>query len=363
MTSSSIRLPGFAVRRCLHTRHVSASCNTCIKVCPREALSIREQRLVLAPNRCSGCGACSSVCPQDALLPPTPAPSEAEEALQKIREAAQSGKVYFAERDAALLKDAAGSPISAIRVPALESVSVAWLLQCVVLGAKDVTLLAATADTHRPTLTQRIVLVRRVLAEFGYEASIQVRLSSALQSAGRRMWLRDLAHRMEDEAPRAGLSAEKIRALREEPAVRVPKNHQLLLDALIKLRRRAPQNAPATPVAASLLPKLTIDALRCVHCGLCAVVCPTGALESTPVSQSNKLTLDPLKCTGCHLCADICFAHAIALRPATTLEETLDRAPHAVGVTENVVEATAPNAFAEWEDKLGTMIDAPIYRT
>jgi len=44
---------------------------------------------------------------------------------------------------------------------------------------------------------------------------------------------------------------------------------------------------------------------RCVHCGLCLAVCPTGALH-IPDRKTMKIQFDVSKCTGCRLCVPVC---------------------------------------------------------
>jgi len=42
-------------------------CSACVRACPMEAISIREQHLVIEEEACIGCGLCISRCPQGAL--------------------------------------------------------------------------------------------------------------------------------------------------------------------------------------------------------------------------------------------------------------------------------------------------------
>ena len=45
------------------------ACGTCMKVCPRQAISIYKGiRAMVDPNRCVGCGLCKKECPANAIV-------------------------------------------------------------------------------------------------------------------------------------------------------------------------------------------------------------------------------------------------------------------------------------------------------
>ena len=43
-------------------------CESCIPVCPVEALSMVDGKAVLDPEKCTECGACIDECPVDAIV-------------------------------------------------------------------------------------------------------------------------------------------------------------------------------------------------------------------------------------------------------------------------------------------------------
>lgn len=54
------------------------------------------------------------------------------------------------------------------------------------------------------------------------------------------------------------------------------------------------------------------DEEKCLHCGACTAVCPSGALYIR--RPSMEVIFDKGKCSGCELCVPACPAHAMEVR-------------------------------------------------
>lgn len=48
---------------------------------------------------------------------------------------------------------------------------------------------------------------------------------------------------------------------------------------------------------------------RCVHCGICSLVCPTAAFYIE--SRTQRVELEPARCMGCEECVKMCPYNAI----------------------------------------------------
>jgi ferredoxin len=72
---------------------------------------------------------------------------------------------------------------------------------------------------------------------------------------------------------------------------------------------------PAERLPAAVLPGLTLQK-DCDHLGVCAGMCPTGALYTYEKDDHAGIGFDPRDCVACGLCAQACPARAIEVRPA-----------------------------------------------
>ncbi len=58
---------------------------------------------------------------------------------------------------------------------------------------------------------------------------------------------------------------------------------------------------------------------RCIHCGFCTAVCPTGALHVN--RETLEVEFDPERCSGCELCVTTCIVRAMEVRFRKELAE------------------------------------------
>jgi ferredoxin len=68
------------------------------------------------------------------------------------------------------------------------------------------------------------------------------------------------------------------------------------------------------------LGRVSFDHERCTMCGLCASVCPTGAIRFDQGAVSSTLDLARSACIGCDHCSTICPERALAVERGVDLE-------------------------------------------
>jgi pyruvate formate lyase activating enzyme len=75
------------------------------------------------------------------------------------------------------------------------------------------------------------------------------------------------------------------------------------------------------PESQSPVPELTVNAARCIRCGLCAAACPANAI---PDAEAATVVPDRVRCTTCGACVEVCPTAGRTLRGrAVTVENLL----------------------------------------
>lgn len=314
-------LPGdsrvaFAAEACIAARSLPSACQRCAQACPAGAVKVGEAGPELVAG-CLGCGRCAAACPTGAIavkgfaggwtLPPGNAPLHVEcwKVPASLTGHAALRVPCLGGLDAGQLLD--GQAL--LGNTPLHLIDRGWCTQCRAGGA-----------THpaRAALDE----IARQLQACDLQAQEQPRLAhrplpSALMPAAipepateERIGRRDFFRRFASEAAQAIPAAAPIAPRRPRGSdFPLPKRERFLA-ALTALMR-----VPAERLPAAVLPGLTF-APGCDHQGICAGMCPTGALRLYEEDAHAGLLFDPRDCVACGLCAQSCPAHAIEVRPA-----------------------------------------------
>lgn len=340
------RLEGYGLavhpERCVRVRNRHASCVRCAEACTSGALSLRDGALTVNEALCVGCGTCATVCPTCAIEARHPVDGELLAAAHRALRV--GGEAVFACHRAFEQAPVACAAAGAIELACLSRMEESLAMRLFADGAQRIRLLhGACEGCPRENGFTSVQLVRdtvdSLLETWGLNCEYDVQQvdSEAKGDAGASGGsLRDCAEAPAVPATSAACGAtsvEQSAADTAEPAARAtggvhaasalrkPAHVQAdgTLPHFVPLRRHALLDALAdlgSPVRPDLDTRLwghvSIDMSACRSCKMCAVFCPTGALQKY-VGEDGHGGVEhyPAECVHCGLCQDICPVQAI----------------------------------------------------
>jgi ferredoxin len=350
---------GLAVRKdqCLRVRHRKSDCSRCASVCPTEAIALADD-LAVSAELCSGCGACAAACPAGALV--ATEPSDDALRLQIARHVDNSGTVAFA--CAAYLETRADDRPKVVAVPCIARLDESILVAAVLAGASDVVLVDAACGrcpqaALRACVETMVDDTRQLLSHWSRPVAIRLgalsKASKPLPAAGnggisRRGLFAAFRRSVADPgaAPSVAPAATPVQQDGRSMPLSFdgrPKAAPERLRRLIEDLRRLGAPAKAAPVTRAPWGDVSVSA-GCNGCGICAGVCPTGALAVDEQDGRWSLSLRAADCNRCGLCAQLCMAQALTLADAASMAIVLEPTPRVL-VTRGqdvVDELTAP---------------------
>lgn len=348
------RLEGYGLavhpERCARVRNRHASCARCAEACTSGALSLRDGALTVDEALCVGCGTCATVCPTCAIEARHPADGELLAAAHRALRV--GGEVVFACHRAFEQAPAACAAAGAIELACLSRMEESLAMRLFADGTQRIRLLhGACEGCPRENGFASVQLVRDtvdgLLKTWGLNCEYDVQqvdseatgdagvsgsspsdcvetpmspaTSAACDVAPVGQPAADLAERLATDAaepPARATGGVHAASAPCKPAhVQadgtlphfVPLRRHALLDALADL------GSPTRPdLDTRLWGHVSIDMSACRTCKMCAVFCPTGALQKY-VGEDGHGGVEhyPAECVHCGLCQDICPAQAI----------------------------------------------------
>ncbi len=312
----------FLASACVAQRSGRLACDECVTACP--ALSLHwSDKGPGVESSCIGCGRCAAVCPSGALSVagfnhPAPLPDRNTVSLE-------CWKVPIS-----------ASTTSSVRVPCLGGVSAAqWLSLVEAANGRLVVVVdrgwccqcgANLPNQARSPWARTLNPVREILTELDWPQARQPRVhldplparlmpsqipSDTPPSLARRSFFRKLGHEAQrvvgvEDKQQGQPSPRALKAQR----MPMPQREQLLASAR-QLSRAEKRPMPAAPYQA-----LTLST-DCDHNGVCAGVCPSGALALFEDAEGVGLQFDAERCLDCGLCVKSCPHQALVLTPAS----------------------------------------------
>lgn len=292
---------------CLNTKKPFVrACKLCIEICPHQAISEYRQ---LNPKQCTECGACMAVCPSDGFVDRT---------MDKLRD-------YLYEGKEVVLNCPLAIP-GGFEIPCLGMLDRdGWMTLMLLAEEKSVTIMTGVCAEceDRQACATSVQSFKQIHVDWPGHAAIRIQVRPDGEAV----------EPVTKEGPKSGAlrvnlsgwkqkSLDKIEEwlpnLAAEDTYTVPKSRQWLIEVLEKKK-------------AGKIPFLALSVTdSCTSCGVCAAICPQGALqkqeEMNPDQSAEdstkeekivtlRLILEPQKCVQCGRCVEICRPLALSLSP------------------------------------------------
>ncbi|MDP4125611.1 MAG: 4Fe-4S binding protein [Bacillota bacterium] len=287
---------------CLNTKKPFAhACRLCIERCPHQAISDYRQ---LDAKRCTECGACMAVCPSDGFV---------DQAMDKLHD-------YLFEANDIVLNCPLAIP-GGFEIPCLGILDKDhWMTLMLLAKEKSVTIMTGVCAKceDRQACATSVQAFKQVHVDWPEHASVQIQVRPDERTVGSH--IEEGAGSASQRIELTGWRAKSMKKIEEwlpnltaDETYPLPRSRQWLLEALEKHPdEKLPYQA------------LSI-ANSCTSCGVCAAVCPQGALqkreEMNPIIenadhedkiQSLRLILEPHKCVQCGRCVETCRPRALS---------------------------------------------------
>jgi len=343
-----------APERCLRRRHKEAPCQRCLEVCPTQAIT-EGGPIALDVEHCVGCGLCVHLCPTEALC------GSADRAgkLLKVLGSLSDGRVDFAcDRKASpALTRAEVSHVVEVK-PCLAALSLPTLLAAAAQGAaddrsvhaaklwvNDEPCLECPIGSVQSEIRRTVEATNRLLTAFGWEPSVftysgwpdllagESQERPVVQGDRPRYTRRDFFGSLRRQAQGAlvsavteSLPAETDLGVEHKLAHRVPSGHRSLARILTRLGQ---PTAERLETAALPFGAVSIGE-DCTGCGLCARLCPSGALNFVGDEEFFVINFTAVECLDCTICSLICPVDAVVLEPEVDPKQLAADGPQAL---------------------------------
>ena len=293
---------------CLNTKKPFVrACELCVEICPHKAISESRE---LKAKQCTECGACMAVCPSNGFV---------DQTMDKLHDYLFEGE----DRKEIVLNCPQAIP-RGFEIPCLGMLNRdGWMVLMLLAEDSPITIMTGVCAECQDRLAcaTSVQAFKQVHEDWPEHAAISIQVRPDVAAA--KLQTKEESQYVAPQIKRTGWKqksrdkiGEWLPSLAAEDTYTVPKYRQWLLEALKeKTEGKIPFRA------------LTV-ADSCTNCGVCAAICPQGALQKQeamnpdqsaedPVKEekivSLRLILEPQKCVQCGRCVEICRSLALSL--------------------------------------------------
>ena len=276
--------PVLSLSHCINRNQKHLACSACMDICPK-GVSDREQKTPPRWNECQNCGLCVAACPSRCIAP-SPANSKRH--------------LLLAEKTADVVLSCKRAECRAVHEEACLALLPWEFLAYLALSGKLILNLKPCKDCPHEDclelLEDQLYKLKCFLGEQSYAKHVQVCFDELPgvkeEGVSRRDFFRAMTH-----------GGQKATALVLNDVIGSKVDAMIYRRLLAsRVRELAKENEPFSCRMA--LPWISGN---CFGCGICALLCPNGALEIGEEQDGKRpVYITPHKCTGCGVCKEVC---------------------------------------------------------
>lgn len=265
-------------------------CQQCIICCPHEAISAKKD---IIRDKCTECGVCMAVCPSDGFV---------DRDMKRLEK-------YLFESGEIILNCPLAEPLG-YEIPCLGMLDRdAWSTLILLADYKEVRLITGDCGSceDRAACAASVSSLKEVLHAQVEPPSIKIEILPALADSS------EAERKDKAKFPAKKISDARI-SLRQQGKEKI-KTLFPMIEA--EETNTIPRTRQWFAQALSLNPekKISYKAIKadnnCTNCGVCAKICPQGALQQVQKDERIRLIYEPLKCVQCSRCVNICRTDAL----------------------------------------------------
>lgn len=324
--------------RCLNNRSSADYCRVCVDVCPLNAIDLSVDGVRFDASQCNECALCVSDCPTETFTHREFAPLDVVASAAGKKELGLICRFSDAEKVVAgslavpclgLLDDIL---LAGLRTAGVEQLYLYGLNKCETclsrVGGQRLSQAVEAASevlqNHFPDMrdmSEHVTVIPFTLLEDRPDREAVEKPMSRRGFLGN--MAKDVAHVAISTLPDS---------LQQESGLVASFQNECMVKHLPQSQQLALSNVQALEISADM--SSWFHEIRacgeCDACGICSLVCPTGALYADKSEHRWQLHHRAAACIACGLCTSLCPHQALQLQPLMEKELILDEAVNAL---------------------------------